>query len=140
MKQIINQLTAFCSANGFDVRILESDEFECDVDMNIIYITTKPNKYDQRFVELCKEEYPELPTDDVFLLSFMHELGHIATVDEFTYKEWTHYERLKEKIKDDFDFYFYIENEFVATQWGCETLIQNWEVFESMLEWTPKVQ
>ena len=82
-----------------------------------------------------KEDYDlNLTKENVFILSILHELGHVATLGQFTDKEWEDEFHLKEKIgekvtaaeeENDYDEwfnqnqnYFLMSTEKAATDWA----------------------
>lgn len=86
---------------------------------------------DRDFQEFCKELQPELHCD-TFLLSFMHELGHHETLDEWDDEEYLDMKIQKEKInkmkvnqKEKNFMYFNIPDERRATEWGLQYIMEN---------------
>ena len=84
-----------------------------------------------------KEDYDfDLTAENVFIMSILHELGHCATVNNFTEEEWEFEYHLKNHIgdkvlaaaeKDDYDEwfeqnqkYFLMPTEKAATDWAIE--------------------
>lgn len=59
----------------------------------------------------------------IFILAFLHELGHYVTLGDFTEEELEQFENEKENLGDtdeDFLKYFAIPDEFAATFWAIE--------------------
>lgn len=83
------------------------------------------------FREFCKELQPELHCD-IFLLSFMHELGHHETLDEWEDEEYLDMKIQKEQInkmkvsqKEKNFMYFNIPDEKRATEWGLQYIMEH---------------
>lgn len=90
---------------------------------------TESNDID--FRDFCKELQPELHCD-IFLLSFMHELGHHETLDEWEDEEYLDMKIQKERInkmkvsqKEKNFMYFNIPDERRATEWGLQYIIEH---------------
>lgn len=71
---------------------------------------------------------------DPFLWLFLHELGHVMTDNEWTEEELEYFEYQKEmltEIEDDqlrADWYHAIPDEFMATRWAAEFMMDYPEV------------
>lgn len=90
---------------------------------------TESNDID--FREFCKELQPELHCD-IFLLSFMHELGHHETLDEWNDEEYLDMKIQKEQInkmkvsqREKNFMYFNIPDERRATEWGLQYIMEH---------------
>lgn len=114
-----------CSAQlGSDFSYWYSDSL-----INFALVVTETN--DRDFQEFCKELQPKLHCD-IFLLSFMHELGHHETVDEWEDDEYLDMKIQKEKInkmkvsqKEKNFMYFNIPDEKRATEWGLQYIMEH---------------
>lgn len=91
------------------------------------------------FRDFCKELQPELHCD-IFLLSFIHELGHHETLDEWNDEEYLDMKIQKEQInkmkvsqKEKNFMYFNIPDERRATEWGLQYIMEHQT--EIMLLW-----
>lgn len=83
------------------------------------------------FRDFCKKLQPELHCD-IFLLSFMHELGHHETLDEWDDEEYLDMKIQKERInkmkvsqKEKNFMYFNIPDERRATEWGLQYMMEH---------------
>lgn len=121
-------------------KFLES--FECEAklgsdfsywysDSLICFALAISESSDRDFQEFCRELQPELHCD-TFLLSFMHELGHHETLDEWDDDEYLDMKIQKEKInkmkvsqKEKNFMYFNIPDERRATEWGLQYMMEH---------------
>ena len=125
IENILNKfLESFeCTAElGSDFSYWYSDSL-----INFALVVSKSNDID--FRDFCKELQPQLHCD-IFLLSFMHELGHHETVDEWEDEEYLDMKIQKEKInkmkvsqKEKNFMYFNIPDEKRATEWGLKYIM-----------------
>ena len=76
---------------------------------------------DSEFQKYCNSLFPEIKAD-TFLWSFLHELGHHETEDDFEEEEWYEYQRrISSGINNDEYFRLPIEN--AATTWAGEYIL-----------------
>ena len=106
-----------------------------------LMVTDFASRTFQAFVQsLC----PQIKCD-TFLLSFMHEIGHHHTIDDFSDMEYSRELASKQRINnllaaDDltilgkemlFNEYFNLDIEKVATEWAIDYMINNQEKIRS---------
>ena len=89
------------------------DKFSVDITTNeIMYALVVPEQSTDNFVKDFVNRFPFAKDYNPFLLSLLHEIGHLETIDEMV-------DDIDEKneIDDDFE-YFNLFNERLATDWA----------------------
>lgn len=106
----------------------EDKEFEVDVDNQIIYIGRQDyDMYAQFYYNWYSKEFPTCKDANWWLISLLHEIGHIETKDLNTSREreemletLTLLEEMGISEEDINIIYFQIPNEYKATKWAIE--------------------
>ena len=80
---------------------------------------------EKTFSNFVKGLFPEI-TADVFLWSFLHELGHNMTEDDFDDKEWARYRIDAASCSNDYEYYN-LPIEKAATAWAGEYMLNHTE-------------
>lgn len=101
-------------------------DMECDVYEDTVYVgKTYDKRTDGYFMDFVKEIMPECADYNIYLLSILHEIGHIMTWDEDAADDKdVVFEVLKMMYDEDQDAekynhaYFNIPLEYDATMWG----------------------
>jgi hypothetical protein len=95
-------------------------KFCADNIQDIVYYTVvMPKAPVDEFVTDFVERFPACSCFSEFMLSFMHELGHLET-------EWDMVDDVKERNEiTDNKTYFQLYNERIATDWAGEYLTEN---------------
>ena len=121
-------LNDFIKTINKDYKVLhDKKEFTSDWKNGKVWVCFTENKEDdQLFMDYIKNKYQiEI---DTFLMSFLHEIGHLETeddelsdnraVDLFTLEVL--FDNSKITKKEYFERYFEIECESLATEWGID--------------------
>lgn len=103
----------------FDCTCELGTDFEYLTQSNMIHYTfVAPEKDSSMFMANVQERFPAVHAD-VFLWSFLHELGHRETEDDFEQEDWDEYmERIRQPISSE--EYFNLPIEYAATAWAGE--------------------
>lgn len=94
-------------------------------DNTITYSLLVIDSCEKTFSKFCKILFPEI-TADVFLWSFLHELGHNMTEDDFDDKEWIQYRIDAVSCSNDYQYYN-LPIEKAATAWAGEYMLTHTE-------------
>lgn len=117
-------------------------DLECDVDTDTVYVgETFDKRTDRYFKNFCKILNPETAKVNPFLLSILHEIGHIETWTEKDSDEKDIiYDILKiqfdeeqlsdEKMAEYCDMYFRIPLEQNATEWGINYALTHLDLMQ----------
>ena len=117
-------------------------DLECDVHTDTIYIgKTFDKRTDEYFKNFCKILNPETVKINSFLLSILHEIGHIETwTEEDDEQKNVLYDILKtqfdeeeldnEKMAEYCDMYFKIPLEQNATEWGINYALTHLDLMQ----------
>lgn len=140
VKPINKYLNKWLEAHGFDCTVCLGTDFSYDCINDIIYYAfVVADAQDKNYIKVCQECREEIGEVDNFILSFFHELGHFETQDAFSEEEWRSYEKLCERINqketstlEDYNAYWHHPVELEATQWGCDYIIDNYDIVK---EW-----
>jgi len=121
-------LNDFIKTINKDYKVLhDKKEFTSDWENGKIWVCFNENKEDdQLFMDYIKNKYQiEI---DTFLMSFLHEIGHLETEDDelsdnraidlFTLEVL--FDNSKITKQEYFERYFEIECESLATEWGID--------------------
>ena len=121
-------------------------DLECDVFDETIYVGKSYDKRtDRYFREFVNELNPECAKINLFLLSLLHEIGHIETwdEDEADNKDMI-YSLLQMEFEDSnlgdadlkkyCDLYYHIPLERNATEWGIEFALSHMDLMKKY-EW-----
>ncbi len=97
-----------------------NSDFQANVsEMRIYYTIVMSDPDSKAFRENFVHRFPSCADFDIFILSFMHELGHLET-------EWDMEDdvNLRNEIQDH-EKYFNLHNEWIATEWAGNYLTKN---------------
>ena len=112
----------------------EGSAFECDVDEQVVYIGERKFNYDGKmFMDWFKQEFPVCKDINWWIISLLHEIGHIETSTDELQEER---DLLYSTLKAVFDFgtttveemnkaYFQIPCEYQATDWGANWWLEH---------------
>lgn len=126
-----------------DIKVkFQKYDMECDVYDEVVYIgKTFDERTDKFFMNFVKELNPNCNYDNCFLLSLLHEIGHIMTWDEDDSDEKdviygllrTQFdaEEIDDRRLQEYDnLYFRIPLELNATQWGIDFAMANPDIMK----------
>ena len=124
-KVIANQLKAF----GIEKAKLD-DEFALYFEQNKVHYKLAYNEVDKWFNDCIKDIF-DYEVEYTFIISLLHEIGHLNTIDGLTDKEYNKCLKAKEKIvkqlaekitpekEKQLNYtYFLLEDEYRATEWA----------------------
>ena len=122
-KALINLLNRI--ANEFECEVVESNEFAYYYEENMICVTDEKSDFDEKFLELARKEGLNEEVG-CFAISFFHELGHNETIDDV--------EEEFDGNKDEFTMeeYFYLEEEYLATEWAIDYCNENLDLVKKI--------
>lgn len=116
-------LNAFLKDNNIKCSIAFDTDFYYYCDSNHIgYALVVTERSARLYPQFCKDNglNYEVP---IFILCFLHEIGHHYTFSLFDYNEHCDFEDEKEPLGDsdeDFVKYFAIQDEYEATMWAID--------------------
>ena len=112
-------------ANEFECEVVESNEFAYYYAESKICVTDTKSDFDNEFLSLARENGLNEEVS-AFVISFFHELGHNETIDDV--------EEEYEGNKNDLTMeeYFYLEEEFLATEWAIDFCNENMDIVKKI--------
>lgn len=134
-------LNDFIKTINEDYEVFEDIEFTSDWEQGEVWVCFQENKEDdQLFMDYIKNKYQiEI---DTFLMSFLHEIGHLETEDEelsnsraielFTLE--IGYDNGAITKEEYFNRYFEIECETLATKWGVDYYLEHQEQCKQLVK------
>lgn len=122
-------------------RFLNEQDFDCDCYFGpdfsyypavsqICYALTVSQRADAAFKAFVAKNFPNIHAD-IFLWSFLHELGHHETEDDFSNAEHIEYMRDLKRVTTD-EEYFNLPIEFAATAWAAHYMETHAEIIEKL--------
>jgi len=117
-------------------------DLECDVYEETIYVGESYDKRTDRYFEnFVKELNPECSKVNPFLLSLLHEIGHIETYTEededdkdkvyaILKMQYDEEELSDDKLEEYCNMYFRIALEQNATEWGINYALSHLDLME----------
>ena len=118
-------LKDFLNRNDIDCDVLLGDSFAfLPASNTIAYTLLVTDSSSKSFLNFTKKLFPEI-TADIFLWSFLHEIGHYETTDDFDEYEYEEYYFLinQEGLSDE--FYYNLPIERAATVWAGNFMKNN---------------
>ena len=112
-------------ANEFECEVVESNEFAYYYEENMICVTDEKSDFDEKFLELARKEGLNEEVG-CFAISFFHELGHNETIDDVEEE----FDGNKDKLT--MEEYFYLEEEYLATEWAIDYCNENLELVKKI--------
>lgn len=105
-------------AEQFECSVTPDTDFFCYLAENRVTYALAVSEYGNKvFMNRVRRLYPDI-TADVFLWSFLHEIGHIETADDLSDREWRMILMLKEHELSH-EEYFELPDEYAATEWAA---------------------
>ena len=115
LQKITNILNDFLAP--FDCNAEAGSDFAYYMASNMItYSFTVSYEHEETFMHFTHELFPDINAD-IFLWSFLHELGHHETENDFEDEEWDEYLNICNIIEDDYEYY-HLPIEYAATYWA----------------------
>lgn len=127
-QKVTDILQDFVSTLSEEYIVQMGTDFAADFDEECVYYSILMcDKAGRAFQKNFVERYPDCADFDLFMLSFMHEVGHLET-------EWdAENDTIVRNNIFNYDDYFNLHNEQIATDWAGEYLTENHDVMK-MLE------
>lgn len=105
------------------------------IDSSIEYTFVISERMDRLFMEYAKSIGLKTKID-IFLLSFLHELGHHETLDEIDDDDEEYSRLIKENLNSDNDdnckIYFALPDEKMATEWAINYINNNMDAIKNL--------
>ena len=76
------------------------------------------------FLNFVEKLFPEIKAD-IFLWSFLHEVGHHETIDDFDDLEHQVYHHIVQRVEISDEYYYNLPIEKAATEWAGEFMKNN---------------
>ena len=122
LKNITNILNEFLES--FDCTAMPDTDFAYYTASNTIsYAFVLADNHEKTFIKFVHNLFPNINAN-IFLWSFLHELGHHETEDDFEDEEWDEYLNIVHTIKND-EEYYNLPIEFAATYWAGEYIMNH---------------
>lgn len=124
-----------------DYKVRYSVQFEADYYNNTVFITSKKNnELDILFNNFLEKEFGI--RCNIFLISLLHEIGHLETYDEDEEEvRDVLYEILKmehdegeSNVEEYNNMYFHIPAEYKATEWAVAYYLENKDKCDEFVE------
>lgn len=124
LKTITNILNDFLEP--FDCVAEPGEDFCYHLSSNTInFAFVVVDKYEKTFMEFVEKLFPRINANP-FLWSFLHELGHHETEDDFEDEEWSEYTEAVHGPEPIDDFTYYnLPIERAATKWAGNFMIEH---------------
>jgi hypothetical protein len=120
LQNITNILNEFL--NPFDCEAFPGTDFGYYTASNRIeYSFTVPDQHEKTFMNFVNKNFPRIDANP-FLWSFLHELGHHETEDNFNEEQWNQYRHFIRNCNDDYTYYN-LPIERAATEWAANYMI-----------------
>ena len=121
-------LQEFLDRNEFDCYCSLGRDFSYLYERSLIsYSLVVTDHQGDSFLAFCESLFPNIHAD-IFLWSFLHELGHHETLDDFddeVHKIYHHILNSDEELSDE--YYYNLPIEKAATVWAGEFMKENFE-------------
>ena len=116
LEELTKTLSVF--AEQFNCTVTPDIDFFCYFAENrVTYALVTSEKSNNAFMNRVRSLYPDINAD-VFLWSFLHEIGHIETGDEISEPEWKRISEIK-STELTHEVYFELPDEYLATEWAA---------------------
>lgn len=128
MDKYINEITGILNdfLKPFDCTAEFGKDFAYYSESNTItYSLLVLDSNEKTFSNFVKALFPEI-TADIFLWSFLHEIGHNMTKDVFDDEEWAKYRIDARTCSNDYQYYN-LPIEKAATVWAGEYMLTHTE-------------
>ena len=139
MKKGIDYVRDFVKKIDSDYEVCEGNVFEVDIAQEEIFITFFDSKAEQEtYLKFLKQEFGK--DFNPFVISLLHEIGHIKTNDDkmlenrdFIYGLLkTNFNNRVSNIEEYNNMYFRIPAEYAATEWAVDYYNKNKEECEKL--------
>ena len=108
----------------FECTAYADTDFYCVTATNeIAYALVVTESCSKSFMKRVEKLYPDVHADE-FLWSFLHEVGHVETVDELTEEEEKYCMYQKEQHPTNEEYYELLD-EYLATEWAANYMRKN---------------
>lgn len=125
MDKLTNVLDKFLEE--FECTSIVDTNFYCLITSNVIAVSlVVTEKNSSSFMSRVNRLYPDIHADE-FLWSFLHEVGHIETINTLDDDE-LYFSKTQKKNKNiTNEVYYELPDEFAATEWAANYMRENTE-------------
>ena len=125
MDKLTNVLDKFLEE--FECTSIVDTNFYCLVASNVIAVSlVVSEKNSSSFMSRVNRLYPDIHADE-FLWSFLHEVGHIETINTLDDDELYFSKTQKKNENITNEVYYELPDEFAATEWAANYMRENTE-------------
>lgn len=129
LDKITNILNSFLEP--FECEAFAAGDFAYYSGSNTIsYALLIADTHEKSFMNFTRDFFPAINADP-FLWSFLHELGHHETEDEFEEEDFEDYMRINQNEISSEEYYT-LPIEFAATQWAAEFMTDHTKEVETL--------
>lgn len=122
---------------GFEIEAFMDTDFYAFPSSNQIYYSlVVSERMDNLFMNFCKSLSAKLDTN-IFIMSLMHEVFHIETIDELSDEEYNYSQDIKKGLTssdEDAQIYFNLPDEYLATSRAIEYINSHSAEMRSLYE------
>lgn len=124
-KKLEKQMFALGLEIDEEIQVFLSAEDACYPDRKIVFLNAlRDGGKDEKFGENLRKTFPDAPKFPTWIYAFLHEVGHIKTVDVLDRESVE--ERETVKASGDHAQYFTLDSEKAATKWAVDYAKTNW--------------
>ena len=125
MDKLTNVLDKFLEE--FECTSIVDTNFYCLIASNVIAVSlVVSEKNSSSFMSRVNRLYPDIHADE-FLWSFLHEVGHIETINTLDDDELYFSKTQKKNENITNEVYYELPDEFAATEWAANYMRENTE-------------
>ena len=125
MDKLTNVLDKFLEE--FECTSIVDTNFYCLIASKVIAVSlVVTEKNSSSFMSRVNRLYPDIHADE-FLWSFLHEVGHIKTIDTLDDDELYFSKTQKKNENITNEVYYELPDEFAATEWAANYMRENTE-------------
>ena len=125
MDKLTNVLDKFLEE--FECTSIVDTNFYCLIASNVIAVSlVVSEKNSSSFMSRVNRLYPDIHADE-FLWSFLHEVGHVETINTLDDDELYFSKTQKKNENITNEVYYELPDEFAATEWAANYMRENTE-------------
>lgn len=122
---LTDYLQEFLNRNEIDCTVSFGPDFAYWYKISDISVSCiVPEAKNDSFLNFVKILFPEIKAD-IFLWSFLHEVGHHETIDDFDDLEHQVYQFIVQRAEISDEYYYNLPIEKAATEWAGEFMKNN---------------
>lgn len=112
------------------ITVLDTDFAYYSASNLITYAFIIADKHEKTFTKFVNNLFPNVKAN-IFLWSFLHELGHHETEDDFEDEEWEEYREKAPKCSSD-EEYYNLPIEYAATYWAGQYMTKHYNEIKKL--------